>query len=148
MNDPVRTPDRYAWLEQQSRLLKAGRIQDLDIEQLAEALEQEMGNERRELYRRLRILIGHLLKWQYQPDQRSSSWAGTIRVQRKDLAKLLKDSPSLKRFVDAEILDAYTDAVDLASFETGLPKSSFPADCPYQAQVLFDQEFWPSPSAG
>lgn len=146
MNDPSQNTDRYAWLEQQSSLLKAGRIEDLDIEQLVEALEQEMGNERRELYRRLRILIGHLLKWQYQSDQRSSSWAGTVRVQRKDLAKLLKDSPSLKRFVDAEIRDAYTDAVDLASFETGLTQSRFPADCPYQAKALFDQDFWPDPS--
>ncbi|WP_462322514.1 DUF29 family protein [Halochromatium sp.] len=51
MSDRTQTSDRYAWLEHQSSLLKAGRIQDLDIEQLAEALEQELGNERRELYR-------------------------------------------------------------------------------------------------
>jgi hypothetical protein len=141
----VHSADRYAWLEQQCGLLKAGRIQELDVEQLSETLEQEMGNERRELYRRLRVLIGHLLKWQYQPEQRSSSWAGTIRVQRKDLAKLLRDSPSLKRFVEAEMRDAYTDAVDLASFETGLAGCRFPATCPYDADQVFDPGFWPGP---
>ncbi|WP_462322518.1 DUF29 domain-containing protein [Halochromatium sp.] len=93
----------------------------------------------------MRILIGHLLKWQHQPDQCSSRWARTIRVQRKDLARLLKDSPSLRRFLEGEVRDAYVDAVDLASFETGLPKLSFPEDCPYPIQALFDQDFWPGP---
>ena len=92
--------DRAAWLEQQTLCLKSGQLADLDVEHLTEELELAMGNERREIYRLLRILIGHLLKWQYQPDQRSASWSGTIRVQRKDLQKLLKDSPSLRRFLD------------------------------------------------
>ena len=135
--------DHVAWLEQQTHLLKTRQLHALDIDHLTEELELEIGNERREMYRRLRILIGHLLKWQYQPDYRCASWAGTIRVQRKDLNKLLKDSPSLHRFVAPETQDAYTDAVELAGFETGLAESAFPAQCPYRIEELLDKEFWP-----
>ncbi len=137
--------DRFAWLEQQTAFLKTAQLSALDIEFLAEELEAEMGNERRELYRRLRILIGHLLKWQYQSDQRSTSWAGTIRVQRKDLQKLLKNSPSLRRFLELEIRDAYTDAVELASCETGLAESAFPVACPFKTDELLNREYWPQP---
>ncbi len=135
--------DYAAWLEQQAALLKGGRVADLDTEHLAEQLELEMGNERREIYKRLRILIGHLLKWKYQPEQRSASWAGTIRVQRKDLGKLLKDSPSLRRFLEPEALDAYTDAVELASFETGIPEAEFPENNPFSIENLLDKDYWP-----
>ena len=135
--------DHAAWLERQAALLKSGCLAELDREHLAEELEWEVGNERREIYKRLRILMVHLLKWQYRPEQRSASWAGTIRVQRKDLGKLLKDNPSLRRFLAAEALDAYTDAVDLASFETGIPEADFPAENPYPLDALLDKDFWP-----
>ncbi len=135
--------DRAAWLEQQTLCLKSGQLADLDVEHLTEELELAMGNERREIYRRLRILVGHLLKWQYQPDQRSASWSGTIRVQRKDLHKLLKDSPSLRRFLETEARDAYVDAVELASFETGMAESTFPEQNPFTMEQLLDKDFWP-----
>ena len=143
MNANLYDRDYAAWLEQQAHLLKTGHVAELDIEHLTEELELGIGNERREIYKRLRVLIGHLLKWKFQPEHRSSGWAGTIRVQRKDLQKLLKDSPSLRRFLEPETLDAYTDAVELASFETKTPESKFPAECPFTTENLLDKEFWP-----
>ncbi len=68
MNANLYDNDYAAWLEQQAHLLKTGHLAELDIEHLTEELELEMGNERREIYKRLRILIGHLLKWKYQPE--------------------------------------------------------------------------------
>ena len=72
--------DHAAWLAQQAGLLRAGCLSDLDLERLAETLETELGNYRREIKRRMRVLLAHLLKWKYQPDRRSASWRGTIRV--------------------------------------------------------------------
>lgn len=143
MNANLYETDHAAWLERQTTLLKGGHLAELDIEHLAEELEWAMGNERREIYKRLRILMVHLLKWQHQPAQRSASWAGTIRVQRKDLGKLLKDNPSLRRYLATEALDAYADAVELASFETGIPEADFPAENPYGLDALLDKDFWP-----
>lgn len=54
--------DHAAWLERQTALLKGGRLAELDIEYLAEELEWAMGKERREIYKRLRILMGHIVE--------------------------------------------------------------------------------------
>jgi hypothetical protein len=65
--------DRFAWLEQQTRLLRAGALGEVDVVHLIQELESEIGNERRALYRRLRVLLAHLLKWQFQPAGRCNS---------------------------------------------------------------------------
>lgn len=135
--------DHAAWLRQQAELLKTGRLSDVDTAHLIEELEAEMGNYERELNKRLLVLLIHLLKWKYQPDQRSSSWRGTIRVQRKDIGRLLKGNPSLKRLIDVEIEDAYPDAVDLASYETFLLQDTFPASCEWSETEILNPDFWP-----
>ena len=80
----------------------------------------------RELGSRLQVLLVHLLKWSAQPQLRSRSWEHTIRVQRRSLARLLRDSPSLKSVEAAAFEDAYVDARLLAAAETGLALSAFP----------------------
>ena len=135
--------DRYAWLEQQTRLLKDGKLAELDLPHIIAELESEMGNERRELYRRLRVLVAHLLKWQFQPAGRSNSWKGTIRTQRSDIARLFKQTPSLRRFLDDELTEAYPEAVEWAADETGLLDETFPTACPYAADEIVSKEFWP-----
>ena len=99
--------------------------------------------ERRELENRLSILIGHLLKWEYQPERRSRSWLSTIRVQRRDSLKLLRKNPSLKPDIDEIIRDAYDNARDLAMGETNLPKRTFPAECLYTITEILDEKFYP-----
>ncbi|HWP00561.1 MAG TPA: DUF29 domain-containing protein [Methylococcus sp.] len=135
--------DRAAWLEKQAALLKAGKLSDIDTTHLIEELEAEMGNYKRELYRRFRVLIAHLLKWKYQPDQRSPSWKGTIRIQRRDIERLLKENPSLRRFVKEEIENAYPEAVELAADETALLEDIFPASCEWEEAEIMDPNFWP-----
>lgn len=135
--------DYAAWLERQAQLLREGKLSELDAEHLIEELEMDVGNERREIYKRLRVLVGHLLKWKYQPEMRSSSWAGTIRVQRKDIAKILRDSPSLNRFLNAEMTEAYEDAVELAIYDTGLPAILFPNASPFTVSEALNKDFWP-----
>ena len=135
--------DRFAWLEQQARLLKAGHLGALDVAHLIAELESEMGNERRELYRRLRVLVAHLLKWQFQPAGRCNSWRGTIRIQRNDLARLFRETPSLRRFLSDELAQAYPDAVEWAADETGLADESFPSACPYSTEEILGRDFWP-----
>jgi hypothetical protein len=143
MNATLYDKDYAAWLEQQANLLKTGCLAEMDIEHLVEELELEMGNERREIYTRLRVLIGHLLKWKFQPEQRSGSRGGTIRVQRQDLQKLLKVSPSLERFMEPEAIEAYADAVELASYETKIPEAHLPAECPFTIKNILDKDYWP-----
>lgn len=85
----------------------------------------------------------NLLKWQYQPALRSKSWGYTIRNQRNELAYLLGESPSLRTLVSERVATAYPRAVKDALEETGFLRSPFPATCPYTADQILEETFWP-----
>jgi hypothetical protein len=59
------------------------------------------------------------------------------------IRKALKKMPGLRASLDASIAEAYEDAVGFAAFETGLPKSSFPAAPPYATTQILDEDFFP-----
>lgn len=136
--------DFYAWTQQQVNLLKSGNLMDVDFKNLIEEIEYMGASERRELINRLAVLLAHLLKWHYQPSFRGRSWQLTIKEQRRQLQRLLKDNPSLHARLEEFIADAYVDAVLLAARETGLEESAFPAQYPYTPDDLLNPEFYPS----
>ncbi len=135
--------DYYAWTQQQAQLLKQGRLADLDLEYLIEELESMGASEKRELMSRLTVLLTHLLKWQYQSERRGVSWRLTIAEQRRAIRRLLDDSPSLRPKLTEFIASEYSDARSDAMYETSLPKSIFPIQCPYSLAQILDGEFWP-----
>lgn len=135
--------DFYRWTVQNAELLRAGRASEADLEHIAEEIEDMGKRERRELTFRLSVLICQLLKWQKQPERRSKSWSATIALQRKDLAKLLDEMPSLQRYLAENLSQAHERAVILASQETFLPMEDFPSTCPYPLDALLDAEFLP-----
>ena len=126
--------DFYRWTVEQSDRLRLGKFDGLDLENLAEEIASLGRQERQELENRLGVLIGHLLKWEYQPEQRSRSWFLTIREQRRAIQRHLRQNPSLKSRITEAMLDAFETGVDLALRETNLPLRTFPENCPY----LFD----------
>lgn len=75
--------DVVAWANEQARLIRAGRLDQLDLEHIAEEIEDVGKSEQRELASRMAVLIAHLIKWQYQPERPSNSWRRTIKEQRK-----------------------------------------------------------------
>jgi hypothetical protein len=75
--------DILTWADQQAALLRAGRVDLLDILHIADEIEDVGKSEKRELRSRTAVLLAHLLKWQAQPDYRGKSWERTIRAQRK-----------------------------------------------------------------
>jgi hypothetical protein len=135
--------DYDAWLQGNLELLRQSRFDELDVKHLIEEMEDMGRKERGELSSRMVILVAHLLKWQFQPPHRSSSWRGSIAEQRIKLVRRLHLSPSLKPFLPEAISDAYEDAVELAVDETGLEPTVFPQTCPYTAEQLLDRAFWP-----
>ena len=133
--------DFYAWTVEQSKLLQVGDFKHLDITNLVEEIESLGKQERRELESRLGVLIGHLLKWDYQPERRSKSWRSTIREQRRAAQKLLSQNPSLKPYLTEAIVDAYESGKDLVVGETPLDYVDLPETCPYTPAQLFDPNF-------
>jgi hypothetical protein len=135
--------DFYAWTRHNAQLLREGKLAEIDIENIAEELESMGKSEKRELINRLIVLLAHLLKWQFQPEHRSSSWNGTIIEQRRQIKRLLQDSPSLKRLLNAELNESYLDAILDAANDTGMPQATFPPACPYTLEQLLDNGFYP-----
>jgi hypothetical protein len=133
--------DFYAWTEEQAELLKNKTWDELDLPNLIEEIESLGRQERQELRNRLGVLLGHLLKWQYQSSNRGNSWLATIREQRTRTRLVLEDNPSLKPYVLEAI--AYHLAQDLAVRETGMDYDTFPAECPYTIAQILEETFLP-----
>ncbi|MBB3119011.1 DUF29 domain-containing protein [Pseudoduganella violacea] len=135
--------DFVLWLEAQTALLRSGQLEQLDREHLIEELNGMSANHRHALASRLEILIQHLLKCQFQPHRKTSSWEATIRIQRKHIRLLLDQSPSLRQLVAPYSEKAYPHALKDAMHETSLPASSFPPDLPYSSEQLLNADFLP-----
>lgn len=137
--------DFYAWTQQQSALLKQNVLEKLDLIHIVEELEDLGRRERQELRNLLSVLLGHLLKWQYQPERRGNSWRATIREQRTQVNLVLSDNPSLKPYLAEALAIVYQLGQDLAVQETGLDYSTFPVDYPYTLPQILDPAFLPNP---
>lgn len=142
MNTTYET-DFYSWTQQQAGLLKAGRFSDADFENIIEEIESMGRSEKRELESRLAVLLQHLLKWKYQPARRGKSWELTIKWQRVDFLKVLRDNPGLKSKLAGLLIDAYQSAVIKASEETGIDESDFPTTCPWSFEEIANSLFYP-----
>ena len=136
--------DFCLWATKSAELIKAGKFSELDIEHLIEEVESMGASEKRALESRLIELMQHLLKWEFQPKRRGSSWEISINKQRVGIEKILQDNPSLKYNLDERISDCYKYARRYAAIETKLPLKKFPEECIYTVEQLENFEFMPN----
>lgn len=128
--------DETAWLEAMAALVRRRDLAGLDLDNLGEYLTDMARRDRREVKSRLVVLMAHLLKWEFQRDKQSRSWRTTMLHQRQELADLAGRG-ALRAHAEAVLPEAYENAVELAASETGAPRTSFPAECPYTIAQLF-----------
>jgi hypothetical protein len=135
--------DYLKWIETTIEKLRVRDYSNIDWENLIEEIDDMGRSERKSLKSNLIVVLTHLLKWQYQPDFRSGSWKGSIVEHRRRIRDALKDSPSLKPYLQEVFAECYLDAVELASAETELPVETFPQECPYTPAEVLDSSFLP-----
>lgn len=135
--------DFYAWANEQADLLRRRRLDEADIDHIADEIETMGKTERRELISRLEVLLTHLLKWRFQPVGRSRSWRLTIEEQRRKVVDHLGDNPSLRHRMDEALASAYAGALLVTARETLLELETFPAECPWCFAEVVDSAFWP-----
>jgi hypothetical protein len=133
--------DFYQWTVEQSQFLALGKLQSLDLENLFEEIESLGKQQQQDLENRLAVLLGHLLKWNFQPDIRTRSWRATIKEQRLRIQLLLKKSPSLKSYLATAVEVGYSLGVVLVEKETPFDAKDLPAECPYAIAQIFDVNF-------
>ena len=136
--------DFYQWSLEQARLLRSGEWKSVDVEHLAEEIEDMGKGVRREWESRLKVLIVHLLKWVFQPELREMSWQLTVQEQRDQLHELLADNPSLKNQMTASLERTYPRAVKRTALETSLIEETFPTECPFRLEDILNESFWPN----
>ena len=143
MGNTLYEQDFHAWAMQQAELLRARKLDRADLDNIAEEIESMGRSEQRELTSLLAALLLHLLKWQHQPALRGNSWRLTIKGQRVSLRQHLRDSPSLKSYLDQAMVDAYDRARIEAERETGRDSETFPPTCPLSFDQAISDDFWP-----
>lgn len=129
--------DFYGWVSEQCAALEAHDSSRLDWDGLKEELEALGRQEYRELVSRLGVLLGHLLKWELQPERRSRSWFLSVREQRRAITRLLEQNPSLRPRLEEALEDGFQSGVDLVLRETELALRALPQASPWTlAQAL------------
>jgi hypothetical protein len=136
--------DFYQCSLEQACLLRSGDWNAVDVEHLAEEIEDIGKSVRRERENRRQVLIFHLIKWKTQPGLRCTSWQLTIQGQRDQLQELLADNPSLKNQLPYLRNKIYTRAIKRTVLETGHAEETFPEECPFLLEEILDESFWPN----
>jgi Domain of unknown function DUF29 len=134
--------DFYPWTQTQAAALRAKDLAALDLENLAEEIESLGRSDRRAIVSHLERLLLYLLKWCEQPQGRGLSWRSTIRHARREIAKLLAESPSLHDYPARQMAAAYRHAREDAADETGLPLATIAEACPWAPAQVLDADFW------
>lgn len=136
--------DFYLWTQQQAALLRQGEFNriDLDLANIAEEIESMGRRDRSSARSYLFNITMHLLKWQYQPERRGTSWRLSITNGRDQVRWQIKDSPSLRPQMAELLADAYPSARRNAADETGLPLTTFPEQCPFTIEQITG-DYWP-----
>ncbi len=137
------TVDESIWIFENVKLIRDGKIDEVDWVNIAEELELMGKSQFREVYSRIKELILHLLKWKFQKEYRGSSWESSIRKQRGDLIEIFNDSKNLKNYAEENFERAYQDSKKIASTETGILRKNFPVNTPFTLEEIMNEEFFP-----
>ena len=135
--------DVYGWSFRQAELLRQGRYDDLDIENIAEEIESSGRSQPAALQSSYRLIAGHILKALFQPERPTRSWVVTILRERLNAQDCLDANPSLKPHRSEVFEAAYHQARKLASAETGLPLKTFPVEPPFTLDELSSEDYTP-----
>ncbi|WP_252177778.1 DUF29 domain-containing protein [Endozoicomonas sp. 4G] len=143
--------DFYTWSYQQAELIKQGRFDELDMDNLAEEVE-DMGRARqRSVESRLSQLLMHSLKWQMQSkkndlhdmDRWFRSWSISIGKQRDAIEHELKKNPGLYHKLEEIFLESYQYARKLAAREMQCKPDAFPSECPWTYDEIMEDDWLP-----
>lgn len=136
--------DRFTWAREQAALLRAGKTREIDAVNIASEIDDVGAAEYHRMESALRLVLLHLLKWDFQPAKRSVSWVISIQTHRRHFNRQMRKNPGLKSELGEALVEAYADAVGEAIQETGLARRIFPSVCPYDWDTILNREIaWP-----
>jgi hypothetical protein len=142
--------DFAEWATRTADLLRRGRLAELDLETVAEEIEDLGKSERSAVRSQLRRMLFHLLKSRIQPERSGASWRSSVASARTEILDHFGDSPSLRKHAEINLQRIYREAVELALVETNLAGDAanpdIPEECPYALEALLEGDLnalWP-----
>lgn len=135
--------DFYAWTLQQAERLRELRPNSIDWENVAEEIESLGESQKQRIESNLAIILLHLLKLAHQPGSAKGGWRSSVIEHRRRIARVVRDSPSLRRYPTTVLEEEYAAAREMAADETALPLKTFPETCPFTIDEVLYPSFWP-----
>ncbi|WP_257292749.1 DUF29 domain-containing protein [Endozoicomonas sp. ONNA1] len=152
--------DFTQWLSEQRDLLAHRKFDELDLGNLLEALEYQVGNPKNELENHLIRLLIHLLKCNYQTTVLKDAcnnhfikkWLNSIDNARYDINRHIAKNPHLKPHTHGALKEAYPHAVNKAIIEMNrflnpgqqtLTFKSFQEKCPWAFEQIMTEKWYP-----
>ena len=143
--------DFYGWTQDQAAKLRALVTErsnlDLDFENIAEEIDSLGRSNYHQLVSRLEEIAIHLLKLHYSTHLDCENvWKSSVRGHRPRVAKLLRESPSLKPRLSEAMEAGYADALrhfsDDKLIELCMPEY-LPTTSPFAVELAIQDEWWP-----
>ena len=132
--------DFYTWSQDQARLVREGRWDAVDRENVAEEIDPGARAVQQAGRRAPRADAAHAEMG--PPAGSPVAKLGLVdQAQRNDLADVLSDNPGLKPRMPQAIQRAYRNARTDAARETGLDEDNFPIECPYLFEDITSRVF-------
>jgi hypothetical protein len=132
--------DFVAWADETAALVRAGRLNEVDLEHIAEEIEGLSGAQRKAVLSQLHRMMKHLIKQKIQPERDGRSWRVSLRSARNEILDDVRISPSLLRHLRENLDLVYSRALEDALDETGMPDTAAGASCPWTLDELLHGE--------
>jgi hypothetical protein len=143
--------DYQLWLEETIASIARGDFRSVDWPNVLEELRDLGKNNQRAIESLLTRLIEHLLKlayWESEREYNQRGWKGEIRNFRKQIKKILKQSPSLYGYLETVFEECYTDAREIVIDITGLDASVFPVGAIASLDEILNESWLPIYESG
>jgi len=143
---PLYDTDYQLWLEQTIAQLQTQDFSHIDLENLIEEIKSLGKRDKRAICSYLMRLCEHLLKVKYWEQERETcirGWTLEIRNFRLQIQLILKDSPSLKNYLQENFIQEYQNGRKLFLDATGLNSDIIPEDPCFNLEQVLDENWLP-----
>lgn len=145
--------DFYGWTQEQSVKLRKLMVErsnlDLDVENILEEIDSLGRSDYRQLLSRLEEIAIHLLKLHHSTLLECERlWKNSVRGQRTRIARLLRDSPSLRPRLNEALEAGYEDALRHFTADKLIEltmAAHLPGTSPFGVDDCLADEWWPEP---
>jgi hypothetical protein len=137
--------DYSLWVKETAKQLQNRDFDALDLENLIEEVLDLSRRDKLKVKSLLKRLFEHLLKlkyWQSEVVRNQAHWRREIINFRQQIRDELKDSPSLRPFLNQVLDECYQDGRKLAAAASDIPLDLFPKEAISDLEQSLDEDWF------